>query len=78
VEQADLEEGEARLAGAELVFELDEERREEATVHEELRVVHQDGIRPETERGQHRERIARDGIVGGLARGSHAGALLSL
>ena len=61
VEQADLEEREAGLTRTELVLELDEQRRQEAAVDEELRVVHQQRVGTEAERGEQLERIARIG-----------------
>jgi hypothetical protein len=73
VEHSDLEEREARFARTELVFELDEQRSEEATVHEELRVVHQYGVGPEPERRQQLERIVRGSSWGlGGPRGAFA------
>ena len=72
VEQADLEEGEARLVRSELVLKLDEERGQEAAVHEKLRIVHQDRVGSESEGSEHLERIVSAlGPGRGLGRVSH-------
>ncbi len=78
MKKADLEERETGVALVEFVFEFDEERGQKASIHEELRIVHQDGFGAEAESIQHLERMGRFGgsrIFWGMSRERSLGCL---
>ena len=78
MKKADLEERETGIALVEFVFEFDEERGQKPPIHEELRIVHQDGVGTEAEPIQHLERIGgfgRSRILGWMSHERSLGCL---